>query len=325
MLRLPEEKQPPCRETEGADEGRAERRGPHAATEQGERARLLLHGGAGPLPGVGFGDVAADPEHEKCRQHADEKHPALRAGRHVAYQQAHEDRAAEHPDVHAGLEHRGHPRAPGFRPRLGQQRRADRPLTTDAERGHETEDHELPPGLRQRAQAGADRIREHRQRKRAAAPEHVPQSPEKCATQRPADEKRRLDVGALFLDGRIRRVGRMQELHHEWRGNQRVEMQFEAVEQPAKPRGDAGLPLPGGDFAEVFGLGRGGLGGCDRSGVTHGGPLATREWGVLKLNGGIGSGRSHRFRRHHFNRVQARWRGQLTRWSLTMPVACMKA
>ena len=52
-------------------------------------------------------------------------------------------------EIHGTLQHGGDPRAPLLRPRLGKQRGTDRPFTTDPQRRQETEDHQLPPVLRE--------------------------------------------------------------------------------------------------------------------------------------------------------------------------------
>jgi len=81
--------------------------------------------------------VAADPENEKRGHDADEKDPALGAGRQDERENADDDGAAEDADVDAGLEDGGHPRAPGFRPGFGEERGADGPFAADAEGGDE--------------------------------------------------------------------------------------------------------------------------------------------------------------------------------------------
>lgn len=54
-------------------------------------------------------------------------------------------------------------------------------------------------------------------------------------------------------------LGRVQELHHERAGDERVEVELEAVEARPEPSGEAGLFLLGREFAEAGGFaGRGG-------------------------------------------------------------------
>ena len=55
----------------------------------------------------------------------------------------------------------------------------------------------------------------------------------------------------------IGRLVRAQQFRHEDRGDQRVEVQVEAVEEPAQPGGEAGLLLVGGQLAELRGFGGG--------------------------------------------------------------------
>src|SRR6185503_19337294 len=59
----------------------------------------------------------------------------------------------------------------------------------------------------------------------------------------------------VALDPGIARGRRPDELRHEGRGHQRVEMHVEAVEEPAQPGGEAALPLRAGQLAQAPRLG----------------------------------------------------------------------
>ncbi len=259
MLRIPEDEQPPGREAEGADH-HGDPGGPgDVAAEQLPNAGVAMAGGLLRLhPSLGFGHLPSDPEHEQRRHHADKKHIAFRRRMREQRQQPDDGRGEQDAEIDAGLQDGGEPRPPGFGPGFRHQRRAHGPLAADAERGHEAEDHQLPPGLRRGAQPGAAGVGEHREREGAAAAQQVAQPAEERAARGPADEEGGLDVGGLLLDRRVGRAGGGEQVDDQRRGDQGVEVQFESVEQPAEPGGDAGFPLQGGDLAQAGGLGHGG-------------------------------------------------------------------
>ena len=140
-------------------------------------------------PFLGFGDLAADPEHEEGRQHADEEDHAGA----LARQQKSRARGQQDADVDAALEHGGDPGPPAAGPRLRQQRGADRPLAADAEGRQESYDEQLPPRLHEKGQAGEQRVGEDRQAERPAPADQVADATEETAAERPADQERSLD------------------------------------------------------------------------------------------------------------------------------------
>ncbi len=147
----------------------------------------------GRSPFLGLGNLAANPEDEQGRQHADQEDHA----RALARQQERRARGQQDADVDAALEHRGDPGPPAPGPRLRQQRGADRPLAADAEGGQESYDEQLPPRLHEKGQAGEQRVGEDRQAERPAAADQVADAAEATAAERPADQERGLDPGAV--------------------------------------------------------------------------------------------------------------------------------
>ena len=125
-------------------------RAPDLAAEQvGDAGCCALRLALGRVPFVGLGDLAADPEHEQGRQHADQEDHAGA----LARQQERRARGQQDADVDAALEHGGDPRPPAAGPRLRQQRGPDRPLAADAEGRQESHDEQLPPRLHEKGQA----------------------------------------------------------------------------------------------------------------------------------------------------------------------------
>ena len=122
-----------------------------------------------------------------------------------------------------------------------------------------------------------------------------------------AEEKRALDNAGIMSDLRVARAGSGDQLHHERRGDERIEMQLESVKEPAEPRGGAGLPLLRRNFAEVRGLAGGGR----------------RDHGVATVRHAMRRRSSQMATHRRF--AHAVCRGQVTRWSLTIPLACMNA
>ncbi len=78
---------------------------------------------------------------------------------------------------------------------------------------------------------------------RAAAPEQIAEPAEKGAAERPADEKRGLNVGAFILHRRVGRARSGEQRHHQRGGDERVKMELKTVEEPSQPRGDARFSL----------------------------------------------------------------------------------
>jgi hypothetical protein len=105
--------------------------------------------------------------------------------------------------------------------------------------------------VRRVGEAGEDRVGEDGEAEGAAAAEPIAQAPEEAATQGPPGEERRLDPRALLAHGGVGGAGGGEQLHHEGRGDERVEVHVQAVEQPAQPGRDAGLSLRGGQVAQA--------------------------------------------------------------------------
>ena len=210
-----------------------------AAEEVGDSRFFCSSLCLGVVPFLRLRHVPPNPEHEQRREHADEENPARVLRGHEIDREAGEEDA----DIHPGLKHRRDPRTPARRPRFGKQARADRPFAADAERGEKAEDEQLPPGLREARETGESGVGENGEAQRAAAPELVADASEESAAERPADEERRLNPRALLFHKRIVGAVRADELHHERRRDERVEMHVQPVEHPAEPRGEAGLFL----------------------------------------------------------------------------------
>jgi hypothetical protein len=77
-------------------------------------------------------------------------------------------------------------RAGARREHLGHERARHRPLAAHAERDEEAERGEVPPLLRERRQAGEQRVEQDRERQRALAADPVAQHPERDPAERPA-------------------------------------------------------------------------------------------------------------------------------------------
>ena len=158
-------------------------------------------------------------------------------------QQPDGDHGQKRAQVHAGLQRGGDPGPPGLGPGLGEQGRADRPFAADAQRGQETEDQQLPPGLGEESQAGERGVSEDRQHQGPGTAQAVAQASKKTAAQRPARQERRLDQRAVETDGPVLRAGRVQQLHDQGHGHDRIEVHVQAVEEPAQPCRDPRFPL----------------------------------------------------------------------------------
>src|SRR6185436_15443585 len=115
----------------------------------------------------------------------------------------------------------------------------------------------MPPGLREEGEAGEKRVGENGKAESAAAAEAIPDAAEETAAERPADEEGGLNDRGMAADAGIGGIGHAEELGDKWERDECVEVHVQAVEEPTEPRGDAGFPLLGGDFAEVGGVAEG--------------------------------------------------------------------
>src|SRR4029079_8700556 len=79
----------------------------------------------------------------------------------------------------------------------------------------------------------------------SSAPEYIADATKKTATQRPANEKRRLDPGAFLFHVRCT-DGDMKQLCDKRGGDERVEMTVKPIEQTHQPSRDSGAPLVAG-------------------------------------------------------------------------------
>ncbi len=219
------------------------------------RNRSAMPGGAsfaapGRVPFVSLGHFLANPEDEQGRQDAhEEDHAGAPAG-----EQEGRARGQEDADVDTALEHGGDPGPPAAGPGLRQQRGADGPLAADAERGQESDDEQLPPRVREEGKAGEQGVGEDRQAQRPAPADAVADAPEETAPNRPADQERGLDPGAVPADVLIPRVGGADQLGDEGGRDQDVKVHVQAVEQPAEPGGEARLPLVRREVAQALDL-----------------------------------------------------------------------
>jgi hypothetical protein len=127
---------------------------------------------------------------------------------------------------------------------------------SDAERGEETEDHQLPPSLREERQAREQGVSQDGQDQRATTAEAVADDAEEGSAEGPAEQEGRLNPRAVERHGRVS-LGDQQQLGHEDGGDERVEVQVEPIEEPAEPGGEAGLLLVGRQLAELRGFGGG--------------------------------------------------------------------
>ena len=220
------------------------------------RNRSAMPGGAsfacapGPVPFVGLGHFLANPENEQGRQHAhEEDHAGAPAG-----EQEGRARGQQNADVDTALEHGSDPGPPAAGPGLRQQRGADGPLAADAERGQEADDEQLPPRVREEGKAGEQGIGEDGQAQRPAPADAVADAPEETAPDRPADQERGLDPGAVPADVFIPCVGDANQLRDEGGRDQDVKVHVQAVEQPAEPGGDGRFPLVRREVAQALDL-----------------------------------------------------------------------
>jgi hypothetical protein len=94
----------------------------------------------------------------------------------------------------------------------------------------------------------------------AAASETISDPAEDRASQRPSHQKGGLDIGAFQVDivqVRLRlEIDDAQELSHEGGGHENIEIAVQAVEEPAEPGRQAGLPLHRSQFAQRSGFTR---------------------------------------------------------------------
>jgi hypothetical protein len=116
--------------------------------------------------------------------------------------------------------------------------------------------------LREERKAREKRVGEDRQDQRAAAAEAVADDAEERAAEGPPEEEGRLDPRTVKRHGRVG-LRDEEQLRHEDRGDERVEVKVESVEEPTQPGGEAGLLLMGGQLAELRGFGGGLAHGTD--------------------------------------------------------------
>ena len=233
---LPEHEAPVAGQRDRAEQGGDEGRPPDVRAEQAHHRRYL------PLtllrrPLFRLGDFLADPERDEGGQDTDEEDPARLVARNLLQQEDGGDRG-EDAEIHGALEDGRDPRAPLLRPGLGKERSADGPFAADTERGEETEDHQLPPSLREERKAREQRVGQDGQDQRATAAEPVADDAEEGAAQGPAEQERRLDPRAVERHGRVGLLDH-EQLGHEDRGDERIQVQVEAVEEPTEPGGEA--------------------------------------------------------------------------------------
>ncbi len=104
----------------------------------------------------------------------------------------------------------------------------------------------MPPGLRQRRQAGEHRVNEDGEDQRPGAPEPVGQDAEHHAADGPADEEDREDDAAVPADGfggDGTAAGCAQQIVQRGMQDERVDRGVHRVEHPAEPRDEQHEPL----------------------------------------------------------------------------------
>jgi hypothetical protein len=217
-------------------------------------------------PFFGLRHGFADPQCDQCRQDAHKEDDAMAGGLlhptliHDPGKQTTCSTGQQHAHIHCRLQCGCNPWSPLLRPSLGKQRGTYRPLAADAQRRKEAADQQVRPVRAKRRETGEPRIEQNGEHKRATTTQHIAKSAEKASTQRPPDEESRLDDRGLCID--ILRRGSNTIVHQqsgdEGRGHKCVDVHVEAVEEPAKPRGDAGAFLMRREIAEAcdFGVGR---------------------------------------------------------------------
>ena len=142
----------------------------------------------GRLPFVGLGHRPTNPQHQECRQNADQEDGAIR----LAQATATVDRAspARMPMFTADLQHGRHPRPPAggaTSPRVATRRPPTRrrcrgPPETDRSKCHQV--------WAKNDRPVKHRVGENRQHQRPAAAEAIADPAEEAAAQRPADQER---------------------------------------------------------------------------------------------------------------------------------------
>ena len=240
VLQIPVHERPVGGERQAADDGREDRRAPHRATEEISHARRRLGSGRPcGMPFLRLWHGPSDPDHEKRRQHANEEHRPRRESR--------QEKAGHHRQhyshVDGRLQHRRHPGAPTAGPRFRDEGRPHRPLASDPKRRKEPADEQLPPRLGEEREPGEQGVREDRHVQGPRAADSVADATEEAAAERPAHEEARLHDRARAAYRGIPLVEAPEQFGYEGGSHERVEVHVEAVKQPAKPGGDAALPL----------------------------------------------------------------------------------
>ena len=121
-------------------------------------------------------------------------------------------------------------------------------------RGQESEDEQVPPGLRKERQPGEGGVSEHGEAQRARPAQSVTNASEETAAQCPAQHEATLDDRAVAAYARIGGARGPEQLRDERRSYQGVKVHVQPVEGPAEPRGGPGAPLAARDLAEMRGL-----------------------------------------------------------------------
>ena len=129
------------------------------------------------------------------------------------------------------------------RPCFRQERRPHGPLAANPQRGQKPKDHQVPPRVGKERQAGEDGVGKNGEHQRPAAAQSIADAPEEC--RRPAPSQRGTPPESTSAyrptDGSCSFT--LQQVRHERRRHQRVQVHVEPVEQPAEPRRDSRPPL----------------------------------------------------------------------------------
>ncbi len=249
VLRMPEEERPPTGEAEGADEGGEPGGAGEGRAEEIGDARGGGGGLAGLMPGGGFGHLASNPEDDEGRGDADEKDAFLG----IAGELIDDDDGAKDADVDAALQDGGDPRSPAARPGLGEETGADGPFAANAERGDETKEHELPPGLREVGKTGENGVGENGEAEGAAASEPIAEAAEDGAADGPANKKGGLNPGAVFFDGGGRKGRRPGGDGRQWGRRQECKDEVPGRRRTSRARRRGRISIAGGRWRAGWG------------------------------------------------------------------------
>ncbi|MFK4652760.1 hypothetical protein ABIF97_002694 [Bradyrhizobium japonicum] len=261
--------------------------GPEKISQSAGRSPLAALFCAGLGGDLGFGDGAADVEHQQRRQRADHEHPAPRRLRRQSREQ---DRLRQHGETPADRParlHRADCASAILRPdRLAHQHGARRPLAAEAETEHGARDQELVEILHDRADQREEREPDDGDLERPDTSDMIGEIAAEPAADRGGQQRHGAGESGR---GRIDLPQRDDGADH-----QRIDHEVHAVERPARGAGPERPPLRRvhvaveGEKAGVFDLRA--LNALGRIGCAH----VRFPGGLLKLRGGSTHGSSRK-------------------------------